>query len=42
MRKLLTPFDREFKQVLETINIKSILNIVLLEKSLIERKKRSK
>jgi len=37
MKKLLAPFDREFKQVLKTINMQSILDIVVLEKSMIER-----
>jgi len=38
MNKLLAPFDREFNQVVETINTQSRLDIMLLEKSLIERK----
>jgi len=34
---LLAPFDREFQGVFEIINMKSVLDIVLLEKSSIER-----
>lgn len=41
MKKLLAPIDREFRQVLETVNIQSSLDIVLLDKSLIERTKNS-
>ena len=41
MKKLLTSFDREFKKVLETINKQSILDIVVIEKSLIEREKKT-
>jgi len=37
MKKLLAPFDREFKQVPETINMQSSLSILLSKKSLIER-----
>lgn len=36
MEKLLAPFDGGFKEVLKTINIQNTLNILLLEKSLIE------
>jgi len=36
MEKLVAPFDREFKELLKTINVQSILDIVLLEKSSIE------
>jgi len=39
---LLAPLDREFKEVLKTINMPSILDIALLEKSLIEGVKNSK
>ena len=39
MEKLLAPFDRESKEVPKTINIPSRLNIVLLEKLVIERTK---
>jgi len=39
MKKLLVSFDREFKEVLETINVKSMLNIVPLDKSLTKEKK---
>jgi len=38
MNKLLAPFDREFNQVVETINTQSKLYIMLLEKSLIKGK----
>lgn len=34
------PFDREFKDVFETINMSSRLEIVSLEKSVIEGKKK--
>jgi len=39
---LLAPLDREFKEVLKTINMPSILYIALLEKPLIERVKKFK
>ena len=42
MRKLLAPFDREFKQVLETINTQSVLDIVFPEKLLKRGKKKFK
>jgi len=38
MENFLAPFDREFKQVLEAINMQSALDIVLLGKSLTEGK----
>jgi len=41
MKKLLVPFDREPKEVLETINMQSSLDILLSRKSSIEGKKSS-
>ena len=41
MKKLLASFDREFKQVLETINVQNMLVIMALEKSLTKEKKSS-
>jgi hypothetical protein len=37
MKKLFAPFDREFKEVLETINMQGMLDILLIDKSLKER-----
>jgi len=37
MKKLLAPFDREFKKVLETINMQGSLVTIILKKSSIER-----
>lgn len=39
MNELLVPFDRELKEVPETLNMQCILDIVFFEISLIERKK---
>lgn len=36
MKKLFTPFDREIKEVLETINMQCILDIAVSKKSLME------
>jgi len=41
MKKLLAPFDREFKQVPVTINMQSSLDILLSKKSSIEGEKSS-
>ena len=41
MKKLLAPFDREFKEVLETINMQGSLDILILKKSSMEGKKSS-